>query len=59
MEVIPLLLRKMEKKLKNDIFEKYKLQFGCTTYTELFAKVFIHLDKFVALHVEKRTAKMD
>ena len=48
---------KMEKKLKNDIFEKYKLQFGCTTYTELFAKVFIYLDKFVALHGEKELRK--
>lgn len=48
---------KMDKQFKNHIFEKYRLQFGCTTYTELFAKVFIHLDKFVELHGEKELRK--
>ena len=48
---------KMDKKFKNHLFEQYRLQFGATNYTELFAKVFVHLDRFVELHGEKEVKK--
>lgn len=48
---------RMEKPFKNDIYEKYRLQFGCTTYSELFAKVFVPLRKFIELHGKKEVKK--
>lgn len=53
-DAFPYYYGKKEKRFNNEIFHKYRLRFGCTTYNELFGKVFVPLKRYIDTYSKKQ-----